>query len=225
MGNGIVYIDKVGLQELIEYHTAEFEITDGYYFNEGKSTTINHAIKDSNDLRKKLKQNKNPAQMVIKLLMVSMYGKTIMKPVETYTIVKDNRNDFEKQISYNYNYIDSIIDANGKLYIKRVKSILSHVNYAHCGVEILSMRKIIMNKVFSCADDCDIKTYCQDTDSTHLNYDDVGKIENGYREKYGSELVGEELGNSHIDFSMDNANTEVHAIENVFLGKKTYIHI
>ena len=29
--------------------------------------------------------------MVIKLLMNSMHGKTIIKPVETYTIVKDNR--------------------------------------------------------------------------------------------------------------------------------------
>ena len=40
-----------------------------------------------------------------------------------------------------------------------------------------------------------------------------------------SELVGEELGNFHIDFSMDNANTEIYAIESLFLGKKTYIDI
>ena len=35
-----------------------------------------------------------------------------------------------------------------------------------------------MNKVFSCADACGIHVYCQDTDSIHLNYDDVDKIEN-----------------------------------------------
>ena len=35
--------------------------------------------------------------------------------------------------------------------------------------------------------------------------------------------MGEELGNFHIDFSMDNANTEIYAIESLFLGKKTYI--
>ena len=34
--------------------------------------------------------------MVIKLLMNSMYGKPIIKPVETYTIVKDNKDDFGK---------------------------------------------------------------------------------------------------------------------------------
>ena len=59
------------------------------------------------------------------------------------------------------------------------KSILYHFNYVHCGVEMLNMSKGIMNKVFSCADDCDIKIYYQDTDSIHLNYDDVDKIENG----------------------------------------------
>ena len=37
--------------------------------------------------------------MIIKLLVNSMYGKTTIKPVETDTIVKDNRNDFEKYIS------------------------------------------------------------------------------------------------------------------------------
>ena len=84
-----------------------------------------------------------------------------------------------------------------------------------------------MNKVFSCADDCDIKIYYQDTDSTHLHYDDVDKIENIYiyNDKCGSELVGEELGNFHIDFSMGNANTETYAIESLILGKGIYTYI
>ena len=39
----------------------------------------------------------------------------------------------------------------------------------------LNMGKRIMDKVFSCADDCAIKVYYQDTGSIHLNYDDVPK--------------------------------------------------
>ena len=42
-----------------------------------------------------------------------------------------------------------------------------------------------MNKVFTCADDCDIKVYYQDTGSTHVNYDDVDKIENGHKTNMG----------------------------------------
>ena len=104
----MMYISKVGLEEITEYHKAEFDIIDGYYYNEGRNNTINHVIKYLYDLRKKLKQEKNPAQMVIRLLMNSMYGKTIIKPVGTDTIVKDDRDDFEKYISYNYNYIGSV---------------------------------------------------------------------------------------------------------------------
>ena len=37
------------------------------------------------------------------------------------------------------------------------------------------MSKRIMNKVFDVSNDCGVKTYYQDTDSTHLNYDDVDK--------------------------------------------------
>ena len=114
MDNGFIYIDKVGLEEIITYHEAEFEIIDGYYYDQGINNTINHVIEDVYNLRLKSKQDKHPAQIAIKLLMNSMHGKTIIKPVETYTIVKDNINYFEKYVSYNYNYIESVIEVNGK---------------------------------------------------------------------------------------------------------------
>ena len=64
--------------------------------------------------------------MVIKRLMNIMYGKTIIKPVETDTIVKDNQDDSEKCMSYNYKYTGSVLEVNGNYYIKKVKSVLSH---------------------------------------------------------------------------------------------------
>ena len=109
-----------------------------------------------------------------------MYGETIIKPVETDIIVKDNKNDFEEYISLNYNYNGSVIEVTGQFYIKNDKSILTHANYVHCGVEILSMSKRIMNKVFGCAYDLDTKIYHQVTDSIQLNYDDVDKVVERY---------------------------------------------
>ena len=70
-----------------------------------------------------------------------------------------------------------------------------------------------------------IYIYYRGTDSIHLNYEDVGNVEKIYKEKYGSELVGEDLGDFHIDFSMDKANTGIYAIDNLFLGKITYMYI
>ena len=101
MDNDSVYIDKVGLFDLIEFHDAQFEILEGYYYNDGRHETINHVIEDLSNLILNVKKDTNPAQMVINILMNSMYGKTIIKPVETYTIVKDNKDDFGKCISHN----------------------------------------------------------------------------------------------------------------------------
>ena len=83
--------------------------------------------------------------MVIKLLMNSMYGKTIKENIETYIIIKVNKDDFEKCISYNYDYIDSVLEVTGRYYNKKVKPMLSLYNYVHCGVEMLPMSKHIMN--------------------------------------------------------------------------------
>ena len=62
-----------------------------------------------------------------------------------------------------------------RYYIK-VKAVLSHFKYVHCGAESLSMSKRIMNKVFDVSNDCGVDIYYQDTDSIHINYDDIGKI-------------------------------------------------
>ena len=111
-----------------------------------------------------------------------MYCKTIIKPIDTYTIVNDSQHDFEKYVSLNCTYIDSVLEVTGRYYIKKVKSVMSHYTYVHAGVELLSMSKRIMNKVFEVSNDCGVKTYYQDTDSIHLNYDDVGKTVNRYNE-------------------------------------------
>ena len=97
---------------------------------------------------------------------------------------------------------------------------MSHFNYVHCGVEILSMSKTIMNRVFSCAYDLNIKIYYQDTDSVHMNYDDVDKLCKYYKQKYNQELVGNGLGNFHINFELDGAVSNIYSKESYFLGKK-----
>ena len=97
-----IYIDKTGLEDAIHFQEIEFDIIDGYYFNEGYNNTINTVISHLYSKRKELKKNKNPAQIVIKELMNSMYGKTILKPIQTDTVVSKEE-DYAKYVSYNYN--------------------------------------------------------------------------------------------------------------------------
>ena len=59
MGDELIYTDKVGLEEIIEYHQAKFEIIDGYYYDQGRNNTINHVIEYLYNLRLKMKQDKN----------------------------------------------------------------------------------------------------------------------------------------------------------------------
>ena len=82
MGNGTVYIDKVGLADLITFHEASSGITDGYYFHSGRNNEINNVIKNLYDLRLKFKNGKSPTQVVIKLLMNSMNGKLLLNQLK-----------------------------------------------------------------------------------------------------------------------------------------------
>ena len=75
-------------------------------------------MKSLYDLRLKFNNGKNPAQVVIELLMNSIYGKLIIKPVEPDTTITDSRDDFEKCSSHNYNYIDNVLEASGLYYTK-----------------------------------------------------------------------------------------------------------
>ena len=81
-----------------------------------------------------------------------------------------------------------------------ITSILSHYNCVLCEVEILSMSKHMMNCVFDCANECNVIIYYQDTDPIHLNYDDVDKLGERYKDKHKLDLVGENLVQFHVDF-------------------------
>ena len=227
--NEVIFIDKTSLEDAKKFQSIEFEIIDGYFFNEGRNDKINEVIKDLFDLRAKLKKENNPANDVIKLLMNSMYGKTILKPIETDTkVICEKR--WSRFVNMNYNYIQSSIEVNGKHYVKVIKSINNHYNYCHCGVEILSMSKRIMNEVMCLAEDFKLSIYYQDTDSMHINYEDVEILEKEFKNEYDRELIGKGLGQFHIDFDMFDDDGEkitglkdIYAKESYFLAKKVYI--
>ena len=52
-----------------------------------------------------------------------MYGETILKPIETETVVKTGQ-DFHKDVCLNYKYVQSSIKVGDRYYIKNIKTIL-----------------------------------------------------------------------------------------------------
>ena len=158
--------------------------------------------------------------------MNSAYGKTILKPIQTEMIVK-HKDNYEKYSKLNYNFIQEAMFVDNRVYIKKIKAINNHCNYCHCGVEVLSMSKRIMNEVMVLAEDNNCSMYYQDTDSIHMNYEDVEVLSNEYKNKYKRELIGKSINQFHIDFEICDEECEkeknlsgIHSEEAYFLAKK-----
>ena len=156
--------------------------------------------------------------------MNSMYGKTILKPIEVDTVIVPEWR-FEKYINYNYNFIQSCVKVYDKYYVKKIKTIINHYNHCHCGVEVLSMSKRIMNEVMTLAEDLKLSIYYQDTDSIHINYEHVDVLSKEFKIKYNRDLIGDNMGSFHVDFNMEGSCGAIHAKECYFLAKKVYLDI
>ena len=221
-----MYVDHITLIDLIKYQEIKFKFIRGYYWDGKRDFRIRDCIRNLFELRLKYKAEKNPIQEIIKLIMNSVYGKTILKPID-YKIVFKSTADSAKYVSKNYNTIESMEHLYGSNLVKfkKLKPINDHFNFCMFGVNILSMSKRIMNEVMCLAEDLNIHIYYQDTDSMHLQQRDLRTLQDEFQKKYGRELVGKSLGQFHSDFaSINPAVSEMPvAIESVFCGKKTYI--
>ena len=223
------YVDMTTLEDWINFQDVDFEVLKGYYYDEGRNPQIRKTLQYLFDKRLEKKKEKNPIQVVYKLIMNASYGKSILKPINTEVKIVDGEKNMKKFLLKYYNYIieyEKLYDCN-KWKFKLHKTIEEHFNNAAVGVEILSMSKRIMNEVMCLAEDENLTAYYQDTDSIHMEWDDVKVLKEKFTEKYNRELDGKQLGQFHIDFDLedDNGNDckDVYAEKSIFLGKKCYI--
>ena len=219
-----IFIDKIALEDAIKYHNIEFENVRGYYFDEGFNTKINETIQHIFNERKKLKAQKNPAEVVYKLIMNSAYGKSILKEIETEIQFFNNEEDMNVFISRNYNWVQNYeaIDDSKMWILEKVNPINNHFNIPQVGVSILSMSKRIMNEVMGLAEDNGLEMFYQDTDSIHITAEHIEILAKLFYGVYGKELIGENLGQFHSDFDLKGCEN-VYANRSIFLGKKCYI--
>ena len=85
------------------------------------------------------------------------------------------------------------------------------------------MSKRIMNEVMTLAEDEGLNIWYQDTDSMHINYEEVELLALAFKNKYNRDLIGEDMSQFHIDFDLDGACGEIYSTESYFLAKKVYI--
>jgi hypothetical protein len=224
-----MYVNKISLEDAIEFQGIEFEILRGYYYNQGRNNSIKNVIKTLFEERKKWKLQENPIEIIYKLIMNSGYGKSIMKEIGTESKFFNKKESFQKYLSKNYNYINEFTEyGDGKYKVSKVKPFNQHFNLAHVGSEILSMSKRIMNRVMCLAEDIGLKILYTDTDSIHIKDTDIKMLSNAYKNKYHKTLIGKELGQFHTDFELKVDGVKCNNVvsyKSIFLGKKCYLDL
>jgi hypothetical protein len=221
---GRFYCDKRALQDLEEYYEIDYDIIRGYYFDDGFNTLINEFIKKLFELRLVYKRENNPLQETIKLLLNSIYGRSILKPIDTIIdiIDADNEGDY---IRVNYNYINGeSYKKNNKCFYKRIKPINKHFNVPQFGVAVLSWSKYLMNRVICTAEQNGIDIFYTDTDSIHILEQDIDKLSKIFKQKYKQDLIGENLTQYHTDFIKINGKPSFSKTF-IGLGKKSYLDV
>lgn len=216
-----VFIDKFALEDAIKFQEIDFKVIRGYYFNEGRNTTINTIIKHLFNARLQKKKEGNPSQIVYKLIMNASYGKSILKPIDSKIVTVPKKN-IDKFCQYNYQNIKTWTDAGSCFIVKLFKPINNHYNNCQVGTEILSYSKRLMNRVMTLAEDMGFNIYYQDTDSMHIESDKIEMLAAEFAKRYGKELIGKQMGQFHTDFDLGKCKNII-ADESLFLGKKCYI--
>lgn len=241
-------VDNIYLEDLVEFQKITFDVIRGYTWSGKKDYRIQEEIKKIFNKRLEYKKQDNPLQELYKLIMNSCYGKCIEKPVmkeSSYvkdTIIETSNKNYKKKtnrksepfnpyLRYIEKHYEEIIEdveiGAGVHQIKRLRPTDTHFNNSLLGIQILSMSKRIMNEVLCLAYDIGCHVFYIDTDSIHVFKEDLDKLEKAFREKYGSELKGKNLGQFHSDFPLiPGGSGEIpFSIHSIFIAKKIYLDV
>jgi hypothetical protein len=231
----ITVVDSITLEDYINFHQIEYEILDGVYWNkdvnrkfgEMTNTLYNARLAEKAKAKKGKTEDERKSgkimQNLIKLMLNSAYGKTIISKTKSSHLIKPAGEKTNDYIYNNFFTIQEVMDLNSKQKIIKCESIDDSFNLAHVGVMVLSMSKRIMNEVMDVANDNNIKVYYQDTDSMHIERSRIKELEEKYQDKYNRVLNGKMMGNFHSDFDLDGADQEPYSTTSIFLGKKCYL--
>lgn len=230
---------SIQLEDLIKYQGIEFSDVKnekdnypatGIYWIGKKSKLLSETIQHVYKRRAEMKANKDPTQTVYKLLMNSAYGKTIQKDILFKERYFTNEDDAIKCVKQNYQTALTITKMNEHCFILKMKKdaiemAAENWGLTYLGTMILAMSKRIMNEVFYAAQEAKVSIYYQDTDSIHLLKSDLDKLESKFKELYGREIRGNDMGNFHVDFDPINGDSDVCSKRCIILGKKCYLDV
>jgi hypothetical protein len=242
-----ITVDKITWEDAQNFQQICGEILCGVYWDSGGNNGIGRMIRYLYDERKMLKALGNDAgQQVVKLLMNSAYGRTIMNPIETKMKFISGA---EKITAYANRHAVSITTISNVrddfAIVERQQSLYTHFAQPQIGAFILSMSKRIMNEVMVLAETLRAPIHYIDTDSMHIEKQHIRRLGLAFFEKYNRPLIAapekahypeictlevyehpsEELGLFHGDFARIGGYEKPYSIKSVYCGKKMYMDV
>lgn len=222
-------VDKVTLEDMIKFQHITYEFVESCHVSlKDSNKQLGKMIMDLYCQRLKVKKENPPLAELIKLILNSIYGKTIPKVTQEKTDIVYEEN-LDKYTWKNFHKISDIEQMNDNTYIvKSFKPDQSSI-YSVIGIMTLSMSKRIMNEVFNICDDFEYPIYYTDTDSMHIDKKDIPNIEKEYKIRYNKDLIGNMPEQFHSDFKLIGSDGKaiepdnVISTKSIFLGKKCYI--
>ena len=239
------WVNVIDIFNLIDFQNAEIKWDAAIVWEGSRYYEIRESITKLFQFRADNK--KHPIQMVIKLILNSIFGKSILKPQDKETVIVEKtgyryNNDlggFEEVDSWgeyfdaNAYRIHKFEELEGNLMEVQIyrRDVSSSFNIF--GSNVLAMARRIIGRVMALAEDLEEQypelspgLFYTDTDSMHIRNDLLQKLEIAYREKYGKEIKGNQLTQFHIDFDPPKSFAEGEvvkgAVESYFLMKKVY---
>lgn len=223
-------VDKYMLKTIIETHKLkpnDYEIEYGLYFPDGYNNTINSVINNLKELRDKYKKEKNPLQEIVKLIMNSSYGKTLIKKSDSknkfFTGTEMQLNEYIMKnniICETYTINSNINKKHENVYQLHIKEEdIEHANCAHVGSSILGYSKYIMSKPKIIADG--IYRYFHNYDMTSDELDMKIKI---FLDKYLENNPRSEEIKAYMMFYTDT-DSMMASYECIFLTMSIYEEI
>lgn len=231
--NTPLVLNEVNLMDIIKYHDADIEIVDGYVWDEGKSFTCQKVIKELFEFRYIAQSQENPLESTVKLMMNSSYGKSVLKMIKNEKKYVNGK-DFDGHLERWGFKIEEFQEVSDKLWsVTHSKEYYDSKGIFNgdgipnwWGTRILAMSKRIMSEVMCTAEDLGIMIYYTDTDSMLIDADGLSELEFEFKEKFGRDLIGRQMGKFHSDFKYASfCSKELRsspAEETIVVAKKIY---
>ena len=218
----VLNVDKITLLDYINFHQIRFRIQNCIYYNDGFNTKIGEKIIELYEDRKEAKKTgKIGISNCIKLIMNSIYGRTILSHNSTSFQYKYD-DEINSYIFNNHNIIKNIVRVNERCSRFEIYVPNNHSNLALAGVMILSMSKHMMNRASLACKKANVSIYYKDTDSLHIKKRNIEKINDEYKKMYNTDMFGTELGQFSSDFDMKIKCRDIICTDAIYIAKKVY---